>query len=151
MTPDTGLTATAVFAIHEDDGGGTFIAKFTQIGELQRTVDALETSHLATEDEKSFVPGDLVEPGEVEHEYFWNGAEIAPDARVRATLTVTMPMSPDQSAPASWVASGFFTMRLIPAAQLNTLMKGKTKFKLDGVPTAEGGTKFTFTPATLAS
>lgn len=148
MVPDTGLTATAVFAIHADDGAGTFTAKFTQIGELQRTIDSLETSHLLSIDEKSFVPGDLIEPGEIECEYFWDGAEIAPDARVRATLTVTMPTSPAQTAPASWVASGFFTMRLVPAAQLNTLMKGKTKFKLNGLATADGGTKFTYTPAT---
>ncbi|TWT91390.1 hypothetical protein [Neorhodopirellula pilleata] len=150
MVPDTGQLATAVFAIHADDGGGTFQARMKQIGELQRTIDALETSHLTTEDEKSYIPGDLVEPGEIEMEFFWNGAALPPDARVRATLTVTLPAAPDQSAAASWVASGFFTLRLLPSAQLNTIMMGKTKFKLDGQATADGGTKFTFTPATVA-
>lgn len=151
MVPDTGQLATIVFAIHADDGGGSFTARFSQIGELQRTIDALETSHLLTEDEKSYVPGDLVEPGEIECEFFWNGAALPPDARVRAVVTATMPTAPDQSAPASWTASGFFTMRLIPAAQLNTIMKGKTKFKLDGQAVADGGVKFTFTPATVAA
>lgn len=151
MIPDTGLSATAVFAIHADDGGGTFQARMKQIGELQRTIGSLDVSHLETEDEKMAIPEDLVEPGEIECEFFWDGTELPPDARVRATLTVTMPLAPDQSAPAAWVASGFFTMQLIPAMALNTVMMGKTKFKLNGFGTADGGTKFTFTPATAAA
>ncbi len=150
MVPDTGLSATALFAIHADDGGDTFSARMKQIGELQRTIGSLDVSHLLAEDERMSVAEDLVEPGEIECEFFWDGAELPPDARIRATLTVTMPMAPDQSAPASWTASGFFTMQLVPAMALNTIMMGKTKFKLNGFGAADGGTKFTFTPATVA-
>lgn len=148
MIPDTGQTATAVFDL--EDVGDDFVARFTMLGELQRIVDSLEATALDTEDEKEFVPGDLVDPGEIEAEFWWDATKEPPDARVKATLTVTLPLGEGQVAAASWTASGFFTLKLIPSMQTNTLSKGKTKFKLDGRPAASGGTKFTFTPATTA-
>jgi hypothetical protein len=139
MTPDTGQLATAVF--ETDDGD--FEGRFTMIGELQRSIDKLEASALDTEDEKEYVPGDLIEPGEIENELFFDGEQEIPEPRVKADLTVTYPLAEGQATAASWTASGFFINKVLPSAQLNTLMKAKVKFALDG-----RGTKFTFTPAT---
>jgi hypothetical protein len=142
MTPDTGQLATAVFDI---DGGGDFEARYTMLGELQRTIDKLDASALDTEDEKEYVPGDLIEPGEIENELYFDGEQDLPEPRTKATVTVTYPLAEGQATAASWTASGFFIGKVLPSAQLNTLMKSKVKFALDGRET-----KFTYTPATAA-
>lgn len=140
MVPDTGQLATAVFDLV---GGGSFDARFTMIGELQRAIDKLDASALDTEDEKEYVAGDLIEPGEIECELFFDGLQSIPEPKVKADLTVTYPLGEGQVTAASWTASGFFMTKTLPSAQLNTLMKAKVKFAFDG-----RATKFIFTPAT---
>lgn len=141
MTPDTGQLATAVFS-----GGVTFNARLTMIGELARTMQKLDASALDTTDEMEYVPGDLVDPGEIELELYFDGEEALPEAGEKATLTVTFPLGEGQASAASYTASGFFTSVNYPSAQLNNLMKSKVTFALDG-----RGTKFTFTAATASS
>lgn len=144
MTPDTGQLATAVFEAGPN-GGVDFEARMIMIGELARTIQALEASALDTEDEEELVPGDLVKPGEIEVEFYFFGQAL-PLPGSKSILTVTYPLAEDQSSAASWTASGFFTSTSQPSAQLNNLMKAKAKFQLDGRET-----KFTFTPAVASA
>lgn len=144
MTPDTGQLAQIAFdAIPGEPKTTSFTARMTMIGENSRTIEALEASALDTTDEKEKVPGDLVDPGEIDCEFWWDATQSPPEPGNVCKCTVTFPLAPGQNSPGSYQASGFFTQRLTPSAQTGTLMKGKAKFTFDG-----RSTKFTFTPAT---
>jgi hypothetical protein len=137
VQPDTGNQATVAFA----DSG--FTAKLKSMGGLDQSIEKLDASALDTVDQKEYIPGDLMEPGEIEFEFFWDTEELPPDPGVIDTITVTFPEREGEATPASFTASGFFTGRVTPTFKNNELQMGKVKFQLDGRET-----KFTYTAAT---
>jgi hypothetical protein len=81
---------------------------------IQRT--AVETSHMATTapganqfGNKTFIPSDLSDPGELTLELHFNPQTNPPIDAVAETMTVTWPLVAGDSTPASWACSGFVT------------------------------------------
>ncbi|MGV3483452.1 MAG: hypothetical protein ACO1RT_03430 [Planctomycetaceae bacterium] len=136
MTPDTGNLATISFP----ESG--FTAKFVQIGEVEKTIEALNASALDTVDDEELIPSDLAKNGVLEAE-FWFDTEIPPpDAGEADVPVITFPTREGETTPASYTGSGFFLNKLMPMLKNGELQKGKAKFQFDG-----RATKMAFTPA----
>lgn len=73
--------------------------------------EAVDTSHMGTVGGRTFLPGDLHDPGEVTAEVHLNSTEAPPIATTSApvtTLTVTFP-AVGTAATDAWTASAFMT------------------------------------------
>ena len=75
---------------------------------------AVETSHFgssggATFGDGDFVPGDVVNPGELSVEINWDPDTTPPIGEVAETLTLTFRQASGESAGTKWAASGFMT------------------------------------------
>lgn len=125
---DTGNTSTLTF------GTSGLSVSIKQITGSDETRESLEDSHLGTTSSKTFVPSDLVDRGEIEFEFFFDGALASLPAITGAaeTGTISYPLVGAQSTRATLAGTGFFTSRKHPDVQNGTLMMGRGKFKWDG-------------------
>lgn len=71
-TYDTGHTTTIAFAT------SSFTAPMILIGSSEMTRPSLDKSHLGTTNYRSFKPGDLVDAGEFDIEFFYDPDEQPP-------------------------------------------------------------------------
>lgn len=101
---------------------------------------ALETTHLATSNGRTFMPEDLPDYGGATIEFYHIDA-IAPPYTVAETITVTYPLGSGQSGAATFACSGFFTEYTpgSPAA-VGEIMKGTAKVKFTGAATFTAAT-----------
>jgi len=67
---------------------------------------SIDTSHLATVGFMTFIPGDLVDPGEISLELAFDPDDTPPIQASAETVTVTFPLFA-LTTPANWAASGF--------------------------------------------
>jgi len=125
---DTGNTGTLTF------GTSGLTVNYKQVGEHEETREKLECSHLGTTGYKEYVPSDLVEPGEFEVEFYFDGALNSLPAITGAaeTITKSFPLAASQSVRATVVGTGFFIGRVFPAMANGTLMMAKGKVAFDG-------------------
>ena len=79
---------------------------------IARTV--IETSHMGTTaaganqfGNRTFIPGDLVDPGTLTMNIHFNPQTNPPIGAVAETITVTYPLVAGDSTPATWACSGF--------------------------------------------
>ena len=126
MTPDTGNLAIISFP---DTG---FTARFTQIGEVEKSIEALNASALDTVDDEELIPGDLAKNGVLECEFWWDTAVEPPSQGDYDTPIITFPTRDDEATPMSYTGSGFFLNKLLPMLKNGELQKGKAKFQFDG-------------------
>ena len=107
----------------------------------EHTLPAIDSSHLGTTNYISSIPGDLVDPGEVQIEAIFAQGTAIPDLGAVETITVTFPIvTSGNSSNAVYTGSGFLTNMSLPEIVNNELMMMSLTFKLDGV-----GTEPTFT------
>lgn len=69
---------------------------------------ALDTSHTGTTGGRTFTPGDLYDPGELQVEVLFAAETAAPITGAPETVTVTLP-SEGAGNTSTWAATGFLT------------------------------------------
>lgn len=132
MAIDNGTGASITF------GTSSFSATVTAInGEAIERV-AIETSHLGTTTARTFIPGDLFDPGEVSLELLFDPDNKPPLNGAAETITVTFPVAAGETNGATWAASGFVT-GFSYGVPLEELMTGTMTIKLSGDITVTGG------------
>ena len=102
--------------------------------------EAVPTSHLGTIAARTFLPGDLYDPGEFEIEYQVDTEDPAAAAAKppydgdAVTVTVKLPIKPGSgdSTPAQVAATGFVTSASPLAISLEGLITGSMTVKLSG-------------------
>lgn len=132
---DTGHGATATFSV------GAYSYNFTSIDLGEETLGKVASEHLATTGNKTYIPEDLGDPGEVVIPYQFDSEAAVPTKGALETLTVTLPLASGQSTGATFVGSGFVTNVKRPNLQTNTIQDGQITFAFDGVtgPTFTAG------------
>lgn len=101
---------------------------------------ALETTHLATSNGRTFMPEDLPDYGSITIEFYHIDA-IAPPFTAAETVTITYPLGSGQSGAATFACSGF-CIEYTPGSPtgVGEMMMGSIKFKLTGQATFTAAT-----------
>lgn len=136
--PDTGHGATVTF------GTTSWSGKLLGIPtNLQRTRPRVETTYLGTSNNRTYMPGDLDELGEITLDVLFEGTLGLPATGTAAeTITITFPLPGGGAATAPNIAgTGFITGTSMPALQTGVLQQGQITF------TFNGGTGPTYTAA----
>lgn len=125
---DTGNSASIAFAT------SSFSANIYMIGSTSQERAALETSHLGTTNQKTFVPDDLIDPGEFEIEFEWDQSfsTFPPISAAAETVTITFPLKSGESTAATLAGSAFVTSSSGPDVENGTIMRGTMTVKWDG-------------------
>ena len=107
-----------------------FLAEITDVslGGMSRPV--LKTSHMQTTDDDTFIPGDLVDNGELRVEIGFDPSATPPIANAASTLTITFP----NSAASTWAFSAFMS-DFEWTGPLEDLMKATCTIKATGAIT----------------
>lgn len=72
--------------------------------------DAIETSHLGTTGFRTFMPTDLVNPGEIQATFQYDGASgVPPVTATAATVTITVPAFPGNTNTNTYAVAAFIT------------------------------------------
>ena len=132
----TGHGATIAFA----DSG--FNCQMTSIGGNEVSRESLETTHLSSTDlAKTFVPGDLVDNGERELEFYYQRNKRPPITGDPELITITYGLNHSvlpngskitASTKASEVFLGFVTSFSQPAMVTDEIAKGTATIKISG-------------------
>lgn len=100
--------------------------------------ESIETSHMGTSGpgagqvgSKTFMPADLVDPGELSFEIHFNPDTVPPIHEAAETITVTFPIPAGLTNGATWVATGFVTS-YEPSSPLEDKMVASITVKLSG-------------------
>lgn len=134
--------------------GGSITFGTSSLSYFWRKISAVEQEGEAVEDTeldntyyKTYLPGDVVEPGEFEIEYAWNAKDTLPTLGTVETITITLPQGVGETAAADLEGTGFIMSRTaFPECATNGLQIGKMKVAFDGA----GGAVPTWTKATTA-
>ena len=109
---DTGHGATLTF------GTSALTYKWRKITACEQGGEAVESTYLgtvavapSTTVYKSFLPGDLIEPGEFEIEYCWGTKTALPTIGTVETITVTFPLGAGHVVAADLEGTGFIMSR----------------------------------------
>jgi hypothetical protein len=124
---DTGNTATIAFAT------SGFTANYHRIGGTEQERPAIKTSHLGTTNTETYIPGDLIEPGEFEVEFEFDPNNQPPITAVAETVTVTFPTPTGGSAGATLAGTGFVTKWKSADLANNELMVASATVQWDGL------------------
>jgi hypothetical protein len=136
--PDTGHGATVTF------GTTSWSGKLMGIPtNLSFTRPRVETTYLGTSTNRTYMPGDLNELGEITLDVMFESAVGLPAiGTVAETITITFPLPGGGAATAANIAgTGFITATSFPPLQTGALQQGSITFTFDG------GTGPTFTAA----
>lgn len=106
-------------------------------GEVSR--EALETSDLSTSTNKTFIPADLQDNGEISIEFYHNDS-VAPPFAAAETITLTYPIGVGQATAPIASFSGFFLGYTPGPAASGEVRRGSARIKITGA--------VTYTPAT---
>lgn len=97
-------------------GTSSWTAEITSLSFSGISREALETTHLSTAKEtgtkfgsRTYIPGDLTDPGELQVSGQFNPDKLPPVTLVAETWTVTFPLYTGDSTAANWAGSGFCT------------------------------------------
>jgi hypothetical protein len=133
---DTGHGGTIAFSA----GITAFAVPFRKIGAVEHAIEKIETTNLgnaatdpADTPTKSYIPGDVIDPGEFEVEYAFDAEDDLPDIEKAGTITITAPLATGQATAANLAGSGFImACTAMPEAATNGLQIGKLKCRFDG-------------------
>jgi hypothetical protein len=138
MAMDTGHGASITF------GTSALSYAWRKIGAVEQAGESVEDTALSNLYYKTFLPGDVIEPGEFEVEYCWGSKTALPAIGVVETITITLPSSNGVLSQADLEGTGFIMSRTaFPELSTNGLQVGKMKIAFDGA----GGEPPVFTPA----
>lgn len=98
---DTGIGTTITFT-----GSTAFIANVLTLSWDGISRPALDTSHLGTSTWRTFIPGDLVDPGSLAIEMQFEAANAPPITATANTVTINFPGGGTTN---DWSATGFLT------------------------------------------
>lgn len=113
-----------------------FSVKVISIGSFTQSRPKLDTSYLATTSYRTFIPGDLIEPGEFEVTFFYDSSVEAPIAGSAASTTITLPDSTSGSGSGATIAANAFcTSWSTPELVADTLMQCTATFAWATGPT----------------
>ena len=102
-TVGLGTGATIAFATT------AFVSEVLSIGGSGMSRASVETSHLATAADMTFIPGDLVDRGEIELELHLDPDQDIPINQPTEVITLTFALVPGDATAANWVFNGFMT------------------------------------------
>lgn len=132
---DEGHGATLGLGTHTWDTNAKIIS--ITPGEVSR--EALETSDLSTSANKTFIPADLQDNGEVSIEFYHNDS-VAPPFAAPETITLTYPVGVGQSTAPIASFSGFFTGYTPGQAVSGEVRRGSARIKITGAVTYTAAT-----------
>ena len=100
-----------------DEGQGTkilfgttgFVSNVDNIDTSGLSREAFDTSHLLTEDAKTFEPTDLVDSGEIGLELHFDPDEFPPINQPSEIVTITWPIPAGSANGATWTFTAFMT------------------------------------------
>lgn len=126
---DTGNTSTIAFGTTSG-----FTPDVTIIGGLEQSREALEDTLLSTTGEKTYIPDDLIEPGQLTCTYYYNQSEtaFAPIGAAAETITITFPLKSGEGTAATLAGTGFLVNHKSADLQNGELMMGEFTVQFDG-------------------
>lgn len=115
-------------------GTSGFAARLMDVdwGGIKRA--AVQTTHMGTTSNHSFMPGDLVDRGEIGLTFHFDPSLTPPIASAIETVTITWPVPAGLTNGATWAASCFMT-DYKPGAKIETLMEATATLKVTGAIT----------------
>ena len=126
---DTGYGGTVAFS----GDISAFVVPFRKIGAVDQEVDKVENGDLSNAECKSYMPGDVAEPGEFEVEYAFDTEAAQPDILVAGTITITFPKGVGGTSAGNLAGTGFIRKRTaMPEFATNGLQIGKLTCKFNG-------------------
>ena len=126
---DEGTGATLTF-------GTTGVSQdVTSISSGGITREALETTNLDTTNAKTFIPGDLYDPGELTVQFQTDPDTQAPFSNVAETITITYPVPTGSNNGATEASSGFVTAYDVSTCEVDSIMMGSCTVKRTGAIT----------------
>ena len=134
---DTGNKATIVFAAF------SLSADVNMIGEIPLEGSSIEDSGLGNDGFKSYIPGDLVDPGKQDFELNFNNKTALPLLHVPGLITITWPLRTGDTTAATYIGTGFLYKATLPQLKNGVLQTSKIGVQWDGKATLPA-----FTPAT---
>ena len=131
FSPSTGHGATLGFSVGTTATNWASI-EYISIGASEQTRDSLTTSHLGTTDYHTKIPGDLVDAGGFDCEFYYNPLLVEPDTlnlpaitTTAQTITLTLPKTGTTTGSAATIAgTGFVTSFSTPDMTTGDLMTG---------------------------
>lgn len=120
----TGLGATITF------GTSGFAMNVRSIGGTEQTREKIDTTYLGSSDFYTYIPDDLVQPGEFTIEYIWDGSSgqtYPPISAAAETITITLRDGDTLSGTGFWVRSKG------PDLNIGALNMGEGTIAWDGV------------------
>ncbi len=122
---DIGTGITIVF------GTSAFLAHLAGVEGPGMQRESVKTSHMGTTLNHTFMPGDLVDNGEITMEIHFDPSQTPPIHAAAETVTITWPVPAGLTNPATWAASCFCT-GFRPGARLEELMTATVTLKVSG-------------------
>lgn len=103
MAADVGTGTTIGF------GTTGFTAEIMNVDGAAMTREVIDTSHMGSTTWRTFIPGDLSDPGEVTFEFNFDPDEQPPINAPAETITITFPVPQGMAAGATLVGTGFIS------------------------------------------
>ena len=106
-----------------------------KIGTVENERGEVEDTHLGVTTYRTFLPGDVVEPGDFELEYVFDneGAQSALTSLVPETITITFPIPTGNTVAANYAGQGFVKSRTaVPELSTDTLQVGRMRVRFNG-------------------
>lgn len=119
-------------------GTSSFVGSMHFIGGTEQTREPIEDSHLAltSGSERTYVPGDLIEPGQFDlrYQYDQSAGVFPPITGAAETITITEPLKTGEATAATLAGTGFFIRRKSADVEINAtgVMEGEATIKWDG-------------------
>ena len=134
MATNTGHTGTITL------GTSGLTYAWRKIGAVEQEIEKVDATTLGNAACKSYLPGDIPDPGEFEVEYAFDATLDHPDILTSGTIVITAPTAAGQATPANLTGSGFIMARTeTPELATNGLQIGKLKCRFDGKNTHGAG------------
>lgn len=119
-------------------GTSGFAAQILDVTPPNLAREPIDTSHMGTPPagagqvgSRTFMPGDLVDPGELSFDIHFNPDTVPPISDVAETVTITFPLPVGMATPATWAGQGFLT-GYEPSVPLEDKMTGSITVKMSG-------------------
>lgn len=123
--PDVGTGTTIAF------GTSSWSANILGITGDGASRPAIDTSHMGTSADRTFMPGDLTDNGSVGLEFQFDPDEDPPISAAAETITITFPIPSGLTSGATAVFTGFMTDWSF-GVPLEELMTGSATLKVSG-------------------
>lgn len=112
-------------------GTSGFDANLLSIDGPSSTRESVETSHMGTTGDHTFMPADLVDRGEVSLTFEFDPDKEPPIDQAAETITITWPVPSGSSNGATWQFTGFMT-DYSPGAAIDERMEASATIKISG-------------------